>query len=56
MICTGGLIFAPAAHVWYNKILNPLIPGSAGSAVVKKVICDQTGWAVLSNVAYIGVR
>jgi protein Mpv17 len=49
----GGLLFAPIAHGWYNKFLNPLIPGSNGSAVWKKVLLDQTVWACASNAAYL---
>lgn len=51
----GGLIFAPVAHGWYNRLLNPLFPGSSAGAVLKKVALDQTVWSLGSNIAYLTV-
>jgi len=49
----GGIIFAPLAHVWYNKVLEKLIPGTKTSAVLTKVALDQTLWGVAINSLYL---
>lgn len=49
----GGVIFAPAAHVWYNKFLERVIPGATTAAVLKKVVLDQTLWSVAVNSVYL---
>jgi protein Mpv17 len=51
----GGILFAPAAHVWYNRVLNPLFPGSGARNVVLKMLCDQMFWAGPTNAAYLYV-
>jgi protein Mpv17 len=49
----GGVLFAPAAHLWYNRVLNPLFPGSGGKNVVLKMLGDQLIWAPPCNAAYL---
>jgi protein Mpv17 len=49
----GGVIFAPTAHVWYNRMLNPLFPGSGAKAVAAKMVLDQTVFALPANGAYL---
>ncbi len=51
----GGVLFAPAAHVWYNRVLNPFFPGSGTRAVAAKMMLDQTVWALPCNMAYLCV-
>ncbi len=51
----GGVLFAPAAHVWYNRVLNPLFPGAGTKAVAAKMLLDQTIWALPCNMAYLSV-
>jgi hypothetical protein len=53
-VCLGGIIFAPLAHGWYNKVLNPVFPGSTPRAIGLKVLCDQTAWALAINCLYLG--
>ena len=49
----GGLIFAPIAHVYYNRVLSYYIPGTSTAAVLTKVAIDQTIWGVMINSAYL---
>ena len=50
----GGLIFAPIAHGWYNRVLNPMFPGTSAKSILAKTALDQTLWALPANAAYIG--
>ena len=49
----GGIIFAPLAHVWYNRVLERYVPGTSTRAVLTKVFLDQTAWAVAINSLYL---
>ena len=49
----GGVIFAPLAHVWYNRVLERYVPGTSGRAVLTKVFLDQTAWAIVINTFYL---
>ena len=49
----GGIIFAPLAHVWYNRVLERYVPGSGMRSVLTKVALDQTGWALVVNAIYL---
>jgi len=49
----GGIIFAPLAHVWYNKVLERFVPGTHATAVLTKVALDQTLWGVAINSLYL---
>ena len=49
----GGVIFAPLAHTWYNRVLERYIPGTSGRAVLSKVALDQTAWALAVNTLYL---
>jgi len=49
----GGVIFAPIAHVWYNKVLEVFIPGTSTRAVLTKVALDQTIWGFFINSLYL---
>ena len=49
----GGVIFAPLAHVWYNRVLETRLPGTSTRAVLSKVFLDQTGWAIVVNAIYL---
>ena len=46
-------MFAPAAHVWYNKVLDPMIPGTSTKAVVSKMLADQTVWTAVVNGVFL---
>ena len=49
----GGLIFAPLAHVWYNRVLERFLPGTSTRAVLTKVALDQTVWALPVSSLYL---
>lgn len=49
----GGVIFAPIAHVWYNRILSYYVPGVSTKAVLTKVFVDQTLWGAAINSLYL---
>jgi protein Mpv17 len=49
----GGIIFAPLAHVWYNRVLERYVPGASNRAVATKVFLDQTGWGLAVNSLYL---
>ena len=49
----GGIIFAPLAHVWYNRVLERYVAGTSTRAVLTKVALDQTGWALAINTLYL---
>ena len=49
----GGVIFAPLAHVWYNRVLERFLPGTSNRAVLSKVALDQTAWGVAINSLYL---
>jgi hypothetical protein len=49
----GGVIFAPLAHVWYNRVLERYVQGSTMRPVLIKVALDQTAWALVINTFYL---
>jgi len=49
----GGIIFAPLAHTWYNKVLEKYVPGVSNRAVFTKVFLDQTAWGLAVNSLYL---
>ena len=49
----GGVIFAPLAHLWYNRVLERYVVGSGMKPVLIKVALDQTAWALVINAFYL---